>query len=51
MSTVDAATATLTRADTEGSTPLAQLLAEIAAKRAVDLMRFRTCCVDPRASK
>jgi hypothetical protein len=45
------APATPTSADTQASTPLSQVLAEIAAKRAVDLMRFRTCCVDPRASK
>ncbi|QUQ68825.1 hypothetical protein JJ691_65720 [Kutzneria sp. CA-103260] len=32
-------------------TSLADTLAEIKAKREADLIRFRTCCADPRASK
>jgi hypothetical protein len=30
---------------------LRDALKEIAAKREADLIRFRTCCADPRASK
>ncbi|QUQ68817.1 hypothetical protein [Kutzneria sp. CA-103260] len=30
---------------------LADVLSEIEAKREADLIRFRTCCADPRASK
>jgi hypothetical protein len=32
-------------------TGLAAALKEISAKREADLIRFRTCCADPRASK
>lgn len=32
-------------------TSLAAALAEAEAKREVDVVRFRTCCADPRASK
>lgn len=32
-------------------TSLAAALAEVEAKRAADVVRFRTCCADPRASK
>lgn len=31
--------------------PLSAIEAEIVAKRAADVVRFRTCCADPRASK
>lgn len=30
---------------------LSDILMEINAKRAEDVIRFRTCCADPRASK
>jgi hypothetical protein len=30
---------------------LSTIDAEIAAKREADVIRFRTCCADPRASK
>lgn len=30
---------------------LSAIDAEIAAKREADVIRFRTCCADPRASK
>lgn len=30
---------------------LADILMEISAKRVEDVIRFRTCCADPRASK
>jgi len=30
---------------------LREVLAEVNAKRAADVIRFRTCCADPRASK
>lgn len=32
-------------------TPLAAALAEAETKRAADVIRFRTCCADARASK
>ncbi|MEW2353730.1 hypothetical protein [Spirillospora sp. NPDC029432] len=32
-------------------TTLLSALSEVAAKRDADLIRFRTCCADPRASK
>jgi hypothetical protein len=32
-------------------TPLAAALDEAEAKRAADVIRFRTCCADARASK
>ncbi|MDF5756219.1 hypothetical protein [Spongiactinospora sp. TRM90649] len=32
-------------------TGLSAVLSEVAEKRAADLIRFRTCCADPRASK
>jgi hypothetical protein len=32
-------------------TGLLAALSEVAAKREADLVRFRTCCADPRASK
>ncbi|MEU6034126.1 hypothetical protein ABZ801_01815 [Actinomadura sp. NPDC047616] len=32
-------------------TSLLAALRETAAKREADLIRFRTCCADPRASK
>lgn len=32
-------------------TGIAVALSEVTAKRAADLIRFRTCCADPRASK
>ncbi len=32
-------------------TTLATALVEVEAKRSVDVIRFRTCCADPRASK
>lgn len=38
-------------AETVPITSLAGIFAEIARKRASDVTRFRTCCVDPRASK
>lgn len=31
--------------------PLAQLLDQIESKRQAEVIRFRTCCADPRASK
>lgn len=30
---------------------LADVMAEIDSKRAAEVIRFRTCCADPRASK
>jgi hypothetical protein len=30
---------------------LGQIFAQLAAKRETDLIRFRTCCADPRASR
>ena len=30
---------------------LPQIIAQVKQKQAVDLIRFRTCCADPRASK
>lgn len=30
---------------------LGQVFAQLAAKRETDLIRFRTCCADPRASR
>lgn len=38
---------------TSQSQPTALLVAlrEVAQKRETDLVRFRTCCADPRASK
>ncbi|MBV8931423.1 MAG: hypothetical protein JO285_02515 [Kutzneria sp.] len=30
---------------------LADVMAEIGSKRAAEVIRFRTCCADPRASK
>lgn len=38
-------------ADAVPITPLVGVFAEIARKRASDVVRFRTCCADPRASK
>lgn len=35
----------------DGPTTLAAALREVEQKRSVDLIRFRTCCADPRASK
>lgn len=35
----------------ESAASLAVIDAEIAAKREADVIRFRTCCADPRASK
>jgi hypothetical protein len=32
-------------------TSLVAALDEVSAKRDADLIRFRTCCADPRASK
>lgn len=32
-------------------TPLAAALDEVETKRAADVIRFRTCCADVRASK
>jgi hypothetical protein len=39
--------------DTSSSrpTPLVAALREVELKRVNDLIRFRTCCADPRASK
>lgn len=34
-----------------GPTRLGAIEAEIAAKHQADVIRFRTCCADPRASK
>lgn len=56
-------TMTLTRAETEvkqtvdaelglpTSIGLKELFEMVAKKRQADILRFRTCCVDPRASK
>jgi hypothetical protein len=30
---------------------LSEVLDEVAAKREAEVIRFRTCCADPRASK
>ena len=30
---------------------LDEIFAQLAMKRATDLIRFRTCCADPRASR
>jgi hypothetical protein len=40
-----------TRTSEGGPTSLAAALREVAVKRDADLIRFRTCCADPRASK
>jgi hypothetical protein len=41
-----------TRAETRTRPkPLREVLAEVKAKRTADVIRFRTCCADPRASK
>jgi len=44
---------TRTPAQTTGNRPttLVAALQEVEAKRGADLIRFRTCCADPRASK
>jgi hypothetical protein len=36
---------------TSQPTSLVSALDEVEAKRRTDLIRFRTCCADPRASK
>jgi hypothetical protein len=38
----------LTRTSVTG---LDEIFAQLATKRETDLVRFRTCCADPRASK
>ena len=43
------ATADVTQAGSP--TTLIAALDEVKAKREADLIRFRTCCADPRASK
>lgn len=40
-----------TQTSESAATGLAAALREVAAKRDADLIRFRTCCADPRASK
>lgn len=40
-----------TRTLTQKPTTLAVALREVELKRTSDLIRFRTCCADPRASK
>jgi hypothetical protein len=44
------ATATLTSRTTVTGV-LDEILAQLAVKRETDLIRFRTCCADPRASR
>jgi hypothetical protein len=40
-----------TQTSDKGPTTLVAALLEIEMKRRTDLIRFRTCCADPRASK
>jgi hypothetical protein len=44
------ATATLTTRTTVTGV-LDEIFAQLAVKRETDLIRFRTCCADPRASR
>jgi hypothetical protein len=43
--------AAMLEARTVAVEPLDEIFAQIAMKRATDLIRFRTCCADPRASR
>lgn len=40
-----------TQTSEDAPTSLVAALREVAVKRDADLIRFRTCCADPRASK
>ncbi|SEH01047.1 hypothetical protein SAMN05444920_118236 [Nonomuraea solani] len=41
----------IVKTQTTVTTSLGQIFAQLAAKRETDLIRFRTCCADPRASR
>jgi hypothetical protein len=54
MSTVVSSADVSVRVDqqsVERPTGLLDALAEVAEKQRADVIRFRTCCADPRASK
>ena len=40
-----------TQTSDSGPTTLVAALRDVELKRGTDLIRFRTCCADPRASK